>query len=156
MIYKSIYSSPLGFLEICADGGEKVTRIYFTSTPSSRYTECESTRRAAEQLAAYFQGSLTDFTVPLAPEGTAFEQQVWEACRNIPYGETRTYKEIAAAIGDEKAARKAGQAVEKNPVAILIPTHRVKGKLSLLGSISSQAAIHEALRGAEKNFLKNS
>ncbi|MGF1690933.1 methylated-DNA--[protein]-cysteine S-methyltransferase [Photobacterium kagoshimensis] len=79
------------------------------------------------QLDAYFAGTLTRFTVPLAPEGTEFQKQVWTALRSIPYGETCSYKTIADAINNPKAVRAVGAANGKNPIAIIVPCHRVIG-----------------------------
>lgn len=84
-------------------------------------------RQAAAELAAYFAGDLREFTVPLAPKGTPFQQKVWAALREIPYGETRSYKEIAAMVGNEKACRAVGMANNRNPLPIFIPCHRVVG-----------------------------
>ncbi|MBR2590451.1 MAG: methylated-DNA--[Clostridia bacterium] len=154
MIYKSIFSSPLGYLELCSDGGEAITRAYFTSAPSAEYTQNTLTETAAKQLGEYFEGKRRSFDVPLSPEGTEFEKQVWMACAQIPYGEARTYKELAIAIGDDKAARKVGQAVDANPIVLFIPTHRVKGKASLLAALGAEYAINEALYGAEVNYKK--
>ncbi|MBX6353122.1 MAG: methylated-DNA--[protein]-cysteine S-methyltransferase [Thermoflavifilum sp.] len=76
----------------------------------------------------YALGERTTFTVPLAPTaGTPFQQRVWAALREIPYGETRTYAEIAAAAGNPRAVRAVGQANRANPVAVIIPCHRVIG-----------------------------
>ena len=83
--------------------------------------------RAAEQLEAYFAGELTAFDVPLDMRGTAFQRQVWEALLAIPYGETRSYGEIAAAIGAPTASRAVGAANGSNPVSIIVPCHRVIG-----------------------------
>ncbi|MDO6497955.1 methylated-DNA--[protein]-cysteine S-methyltransferase [Photobacterium sanguinicancri] len=79
------------------------------------------------QLDAYFSGSLTRFTVPLAPQGTEFQKQVWTALRSVPYGETCSYKAIAEAISNPKAVRAVGAANGKNPIAIIVPCHRVIG-----------------------------
>ena len=84
-------------------------------------------RQAAAELASYFAGQLRAFTVPLAPKGTPFQQKVWAALREIPYGETRSYKEIAAMVGNEKACRAVGMANNRNPLPIFIPCHRVVG-----------------------------
>jgi len=154
MIYKSIFSSPLGFLEICADSGDAVSRIYFTSTPSRNFTESEVTKRAALQLEEYFQGKRRSFDFPMQPEGTEFEKEVWRACTEIPYAESLSFKELAANIGDDKAAKKVGLAVDKNPVFIAVPTHRVKGKTNFLAGFSTEAALKEALLGMEVNFEK--
>lgn len=154
MIYKSIFSSPLGFVEICADGTQAITRAYFTSTPSAEYTENEITRRARAQLEEYFAGNRRCFDVPLAPEGSDFQKQVWDMCKTIPYGESRTFKELAAMLGDSGTARKVGAAVEENPICIFIPAHRVTGKMSFLAALSSNNAVQEALLGAEQAFLR--
>ena len=84
-------------------------------------------RQAAAELTAYFAGQLRQFPVPLAPKGTPFQQKVWAALREIPYGETRSYKEIAAMVGNEKACRAVGMANNRNPLPIFIPCHRVVG-----------------------------
>ncbi|HEY90110.1 MAG TPA: methylated-DNA--[protein]-cysteine S-methyltransferase [Thermoflexia bacterium] len=82
---------------------------------------------AQEQLAAYFAGSEREFGLPLDLRGTPFQRAVWIALLQIPYGETRTYGEIAAAVGRPAAARAVGQAVGANPVSIIVPCHRVLG-----------------------------
>lgn len=83
--------------------------------------------RAREQLEEYFAGSRRSFDLPLSPKGTEFQLSVWRALLDIPYGETRTYGQIAHAIGSPKAARAVGMANNKNPIAIIIPCHRVIG-----------------------------
>ena len=79
------------------------------------------------QLASYFGGKLRTFTVPLAPEGTHFQMRVWEELRHIPYGRTTSYHELAERIGEPRATRAVGQANGANPIAILVPCHRVIG-----------------------------
>ena len=81
----------------------------------------------ADQLGAYFTGSLTRFAVPLDVAGSEFQRQVWGALLKIPYGETRSYGAVAKAIGQPKAARAVGLANNQNPVTIIIPCHRVIG-----------------------------
>jgi methylated-DNA-[protein]-cysteine S-methyltransferase len=78
---------------------------------------------AREQLQAYFDGTLTDFDLPLAPAGTVYRRAVWQALRDIPYGETRSYQAIAAQAGG--SARSVGQANGHNPIPLIIPCHRV-------------------------------
>jgi methylated-DNA-[protein]-cysteine S-methyltransferase len=78
---------------------------------------------AREQLQAYFDGALTAFDLPLAPTGTAYRRRVWQALRDIPYGETRSYQDIAATAGG--SARSVGQANGNNPIPLIIPCHRV-------------------------------
>ena len=84
-------------------------------------------RPVAEQLAGYFDGRLREFTLPLAPRGTPFQLVVWQALRRIGYGEVRTYAQVAAAIGRPTAVRAVGAANGANPIAVVIPCHRVIG-----------------------------
>ncbi len=98
--------------------------------------ETELLQRAEKELLEYFAGERKEFSIPLAFHGTDFQRRVWEELLKIPYGETTTYKEIATAIGHEKAVRAVGSAVGKNPIAILIPCHRVLPKSGGLGGFS--------------------
>jgi methylated-DNA-[protein]-cysteine S-methyltransferase len=86
---------------------------------------------AARQLAAYFAGKLTDFDLPLVPSGSRFEQRVWAAMQTIPYGQTRSYGDLAEAVGS--APRAVGRACGKNPIPIVIPCHRVLARAGLGG-----------------------
>ena len=155
MINKTVFSSPLGYIEICADGGAEVTRLYFTSTPSKTYTENENTALAAAQLEEYFKGERKEFTFPMKPEGSEFQKTVWEQCRKTKYGETTTYKQIATDIGDDKSARAVGNALGENPILIAIPCHRVIRKNNFLSGFAAGTAVKEALLNFEKNNLKN-
>lgn len=83
---------------------------------------------AREQLAEYFAGERTEFDVPLAPVGTQFQEQVWDALRRIPYGRTASYGEIARGIGHPSASRAVGMANGSNPISIIVPCHRVIGR----------------------------
>jgi methylated-DNA-[protein]-cysteine S-methyltransferase len=87
----------------------------------------EPFKTAADQLDAYFAGTLTRFTLTLAPRGSQFQQRVWAALSEIPYGETESYGELAARIGSPGGARAVGLANGKNPIGIVIPCHRVVG-----------------------------
>ncbi|GAA3751594.1 methylated-DNA--[protein]-cysteine S-methyltransferase [Plantactinospora mayteni] len=83
---------------------------------------------AVEQLRAYFAGELTEFAVPLSVRrGSEFERAVWTEMSKIPYGETRTYGEVAAAVGDPAAARAVGVACNRNPIPVIVPCHRIVG-----------------------------
>jgi methylated-DNA-[protein]-cysteine S-methyltransferase len=79
------------------------------------------------QLTAYFEGRLREFDLALDPEGTPFQLRVWEELRRIPYGEVRSYSDVAAAIGQPKAVRAVGAANGSNPIPIVVPCHRVTG-----------------------------
>ena len=83
--------------------------------------------KAKDELEEYFEGKRKEFDLPLKQEGTEFQEKVWNALSKIPYGETRTYKEIAKMIGNEKASRAVGMANNKNNIPIIIPCHRVIG-----------------------------
>ena len=89
--------------------------------------ETETLQQAIKELREYIEGKRKIFDIPLKPQGTPFRRKVWEALSNIPYGETRSYKDIAQAIGSEKAYRAVGTANNKNPIPIFIPCHRVIG-----------------------------
>ena len=88
---------------------------------------CEVLEKCKVQLERYFSGDLLEFDLPLAPVGTEFQQKVWTELLKIPYGETITYMDLAVRLGDPKCIRAAGTANGKNPIAIVIPCHRVIG-----------------------------
>ncbi|ENX21480.1 hypothetical protein F892_00708 [Acinetobacter vivianii] len=88
--------------------------------------------KVKQQLEEYFAGQRQQFDLPLDFQGTAFQKQVWQALLNIPYGETRSYKEIAVQLGNEKAVRAVGAANGKNPISIIAPCHRVIGSSGAL------------------------
>ena len=123
------YQTSIGKLAI-AENGQAVTNLYFDEGAIPHEAIHEETgllREAGLQLQEYLAGSRQEFDLPLAPEGTVFMQLVWEALLTIPYGETRTYREIAEAIGSPTAARAVGHANSKNPLSLFIPCHRVIG-----------------------------
>jgi methylated-DNA-[protein]-cysteine S-methyltransferase len=111
-------------------------------------------RQAAQQLAEYAQGARRDFDVPLRLEGTAFQRKVWMALADIPYGETRSYHEVAQAIGRPGASRAVGQANHQNPVAPLIPCHRVVTSSGTLGGYGGGLELKRAMLEQEGVQLK--
>jgi methylated-DNA-[protein]-cysteine S-methyltransferase len=136
------FEGPLGGLWITADE-EAITEISWVpvGTPDD-LVETPLLREAARQLEEYFAGRRTEFDLPLRAVGTPFRQRVWEALRAIPYGETRTYGDIAHACvsdlagarGDARAwARAVGGACHNNPLSIVVPCHRVVGTSGLTG-----------------------
>lgn len=116
--------SPLGALTLYEEQGALV-RLAFGTTDSSQPTTLLLT--AARQLAEYFSGARRAFSLPLAPRGTAFQQAVWAALEQIPYGQTLSYAELAALLSRPKACRAVGGACHANPLPVLIPCHRVLG-----------------------------
>jgi len=93
--------------------------------PAADATPCPILQRASRQLAEYFAGRRRQFDLPLLPVGTAFQRRVWQALRQIPFGATASYREIARAIGQPTACRAVGGANGRNPLPIVIPCHRV-------------------------------
>ena len=93
----------------------------------------EAAQRVTRELDAYFRGTLTTFTVPLAPNGTTFQKQVWNALLDIPFGSTTTYGALAKLLGNPGAMRAVGAANGANPIWLLIPCHRVVGSQGLHG-----------------------
>lgn len=121
---------PIGVLGL-VDDGQGLSRVFLRREDSpapAEEGETPLTRQAAAELEEYFAGKRTSFTVPLSPQGTPFQLSVWQALRDIPYGQTRTYGEIAAAVGRPRAARAVGMANHDNPLLIFTPCHRVVGK----------------------------
>jgi len=112
-------------------------------------------REATRQLDAYFLGKLESFDLKLAPEGTEFQKSVWKALCKIPYGETRTYKDIAASVGKPKAYRAVGLANNRNPIAIIVPCHRVIGSNDKLTGYASGLDLKAFLLKLEENKLKD-
>jgi methylated-DNA-[protein]-cysteine S-methyltransferase len=99
----------------------------FPSAPGPRNDAHPLLRQAATQLQAYFGGQLREFHLTLDMQGTDFQKRVWRQLQTIPYGETRSYAQIASAIGTPKAVRAVGSANGSNPIAIVVPCHRVIG-----------------------------
>lgn len=109
-------------------------------------------QKAHAELSEYFAGARKSFTVPLNPQGTMFQRAVWAALRAIPYGETRSYGEIAAAIGKPNAARAVGGANNRNPLLIFTPCHRVIGANGALVGFAAGLNMKEALLALEKKY----
>ena len=118
--------SPIGKLYLTGEG-KTITGLYFQEPLGTFEAAAEAAADAEDQLRRYFAGELKIFQLPLRPEGTAFQRAVWQALQTIPYGETRSYGQIAAQIGRPKASRAVGMANNRNPISILIPCHRVVG-----------------------------
>ena len=102
------------------------------------------------QLDKYFAGKLLKFSLDLAPQGTLFQREVWDALLQIPYGETRSYQDIAHAIGNPKAVRAVGNSNARNPIAIIIPCHRVIGADGKLTGYAGGLAYKRALLDLEQ------
>ena len=148
------YDTPVGKLIIGEENGA-ITRVTWTQLPKE-YLQ-EETALIAEcrnQLEEYFAGKRKTFDLPLAPKGTDFQQKVWSALQEIPYGEVCTYKDIAAAVGNPKGCQAVGGANGKNPIAIIIPCHRVIGKSGKLVGYAGGMENKKFLLELEKSHLR--
>ena len=136
--------SPLGPLRLVADEAA-LAGVYLPAqaAPAASPGATPVLARAAAQLAEYFAGARRDFDVPLAPRGTEFQARVWRELTHIPYGETRSYGELARALGRPSASRAVGAANGKNPISILVPCHRV---IAGSGALTGYAGGLEAKR----------
>ena len=131
-LYRRTVSSPIGeILLVAEDSGLRELHLPGTfddsEVASDEVSDCEALAEAADQLGAYFAGELTRFDLPLVLSGTDFQVRVWRALADIPYARTESYGSVAARIGNAKASRAVGMANNKNPLAIVLPCHRVIG-----------------------------
>jgi len=123
--YNIVYEYPVGHIEI-GYTDSTICSVNFTNKPvGGRRSELSD--RADMQLKEYFSGKRKDFDLPLALQGTPFRMKVWQALLEIPYGETRSYKDVAVRVGNPKAIRAVGGANHNNPISIIVPCHRVIG-----------------------------
>ena len=121
------YDTNLGIIGI-KDNNKSITEIFFSKDKiGDNIKETDLIKACFRQLKEYFEGKRKEFNVPIEAKGTEFQNKVWKALLDIPYGETRSYKDIAIAIGNEKACRAIGMGNNKNPISIIIPCHRVVG-----------------------------
>lgn len=127
-----IIDSPLGALTLAGDG-DALTGLYFSAPVRPPAAAALGTRvttgfdAGVEQLREYFAGARREFDLALRPAGSPFQQQVWNLVRRIPYGETRSYGQLAAQLGDPAKSRAVGAANGQNPLPIIVPCHRVIG-----------------------------
>ena len=143
--------TPVGDL-LAVDSQGALTQLVFgcqppPGCPMGQTPLLEETQR---QLLEYFAGKRQQFDLPLRPEGTPFRQQVWQALLSIPYGQTRSYRDIAASVGAPRAVRAVGGANHHNPISIIIPCHRVIGADGSLRGYGGGTAIKTALLALER------
>ncbi|PZF86481.1 methylated-DNA--[protein]-cysteine S-methyltransferase [Jiangella anatolica] len=134
-LYWTTIDSPLGTFWATGDG-TALTGLYMerpAALDGPGWIEDDTSfALVREQLAAYFAGELRRFSLPLSPVGTPFQRQVWDALLAIPYGETRSYREIAEQLGRPTASRAVGAANGRNPISVVVPCHRVIGTSGVL------------------------
>ncbi|MGH7887370.1 MAG: methylated-DNA--[protein]-cysteine S-methyltransferase [Candidatus Binatia bacterium] len=133
LFYKEI-ESPVGKLRLVASANALVGLLWEEKDPNRVRLDGQKNARhhpilvqAERQLSEYFTGKRTQFELPLEPRGTEFQKKVWRSLRKIPFGKTKSYMEIARAIGLPRACRAVGGASGKNPLSIIVPCHRVVG-----------------------------
>ena len=150
MMHYSTIDSPLGLLLIAADPtGLRLVGFQQDNKPPAYgpawVEDHRPLRVAIQQLEAYFAGRLQHFTLHLAPVGTPFQQSVWRAVQRIPYGKTMSYGALAHQLGNPQAARAVGAANGRNPLAIVIPCHRVVGSTGKLRGYRGGIDLKKAL-----------
>lgn len=176
MKYYQEYTSPIGQIRLMEED-HAIVRLELAGTPGSNHflrrgeptyeewgrkwiadgAECLETpviRQAHRELEEYFAGKRRKFSVPLSAKGTPFQEKVWEVLQTIPYGETRTYGQVAAALGKPSACRAVGMANHCNPVSIMIPCHRVIGAKGALTGYGGGLDLKEFLLRLEQNHTE--
>lgn len=149
---QAYYDTPIGTLGI-AEAQGRITHVFFEGDPKAAATvtaRTACTDEAARQLLAYFAGDLREFSVPLDLRGTPFYLAVWKALCSVPYGATATYKDMAVAAGNPKAARAVGLACNRNPVPLIVPCHRIVGAGGKLTGFGGGLDIKERLLNLER------
>ncbi|MCC7231247.1 MAG: methylated-DNA--[protein]-cysteine S-methyltransferase [Fimbriimonadaceae bacterium] len=151
--FHNTISSPIGPLTTVVDDDGAVTAIHFGEyEPAKSQKSPDRTALVDGQLAEYFAGYRKSFDLQLKPKGTEFQMKVWAQLVAIPFGETRSYGQLAAALGNPGASRAVGRANATNPIAIVVPCHRVIGANGTLtgygGGLSMKEALLDLERGA--------
>ena len=146
--------SPIGVLIVSASDGavSSIALARGDDRALPGHSDAEPVlNRATAELREYFDGKRDVFTFPMNPEGTKFQQSVWNALLQIPFGETRTYGQIASVAGSPKGARAVGMACNKNPIMIAVPCHRVVGADGSLTGYAGGTPIKQELLDLEKS-----
>lgn len=157
-MHRKVMHSPIGRLMLEEEDGALVRVAFEREIPAGIEEQAEELplqaievlEKAERQLDEYFAGERKVFNLPLAPKGTEFQKKVWAALCDIPYGETRSYGQIAAAVGNPKASRAVGMANHRNPISIIVPCHRVIGADGRLVGFGGGLWIKERLLKLEK------
>ena len=161
-LFRVFHLSPLGRLSLiaCDDG---LMAVLWPNDPPGRVPLADGVdapdhpvlKETAAQLDAYFAGALRQFDLPLAPRGTAFQRSVWNALDMIPFGETRSYADIARAIDRPSAVRAVGAANGRNPLSIVTPCHRVVGSNGMLTGFAGGIEAKQWLLAHERSIATN-
>ncbi|WP_419726242.1 methylated-DNA--[protein]-cysteine S-methyltransferase [Terrisporobacter petrolearius] len=148
------YETEIGIIGI-RENNKAITDIFFSKVDTNdNIEETDLIKECFKQLKEYFEGNRRDFDLPLETRGTEFQKKVWDELLKIPYGETKSYKDIAIAIGNEKACRAIGMANNKNHIPIIIPCHRVIGSNGKLVGYAGGLNVKEKLLNIENLDVK--
>lgn len=162
MFFTHLDGTPVGRLLIAGDANGlrhvSFAKTHFSSPLTTPQKDWEANEKplkeAVKQLKAYFSGKLRDFDLLLAPEGTDFQQKVWKALQTVQFGTTASYGNIAAQIGNSAASRAVGMANGRNPIAIIIPCHRIIGSTGKLVGYGGGLSHKETLLKFEQSMRK--
>lgn len=127
MSYQISEQFKIGYLHLFSDG-TNITRVDFADKELKEQRTCDILETAKQQLNEYFEDKRQTFDLPLLPSGTEFQKKIWNILLQIEFSETKSYEWVSLQYGNKKAIRAVGQAIGKNPIAIIIPCHRVIGK----------------------------
>lgn len=155
MEFYNIYETKIGNILIKENNG-KIAQINIAKTKEEILAKKQETaiiKEAHLQIQEYLEQKRKKFILPLLLKGTNFQIKVWQALRTIPYGETRTYEEIAKQVGNSKAARAVGMANHNNPILIVVPCHRVIGKNKKLVGFGAGLEVKQALLEIENEGI---
>ncbi len=149
------FDTPFGTFTVLEEQG-RLTALMYGNTAPKDANPCRTPLlgEAEEQLMTYFAGRLQNFELPIALQGTPFQQKCWSALMQIPYGETRTYAQQANMIGSPKAARAVGMANHRNPLPIIVPCHRVVGANGKLTGYTGGLWLKQQLLLLEAKHMK--
>lgn len=148
------YNTEIGKIGI-GEEDNTITDVFFEKEELGDFVirETPLIKEAFVQIDEYLKGKRKFFDLPMSLKGTEFQKKVWKALEDIPYGETKSYKDIAIAVGNEKASRAIGMANNRNPISIIIPCHRVIGKNGKLVGYGGGLNIKEHLLKLEKDKI---
>lgn len=145
------YQTKIGRIKI-AQEGDAIVEINVTESEKESEKETPLIKKTIKELEEYFEGKRKFFDIPISIKGTEFQEKVWEALLRIPYGETKSYEDIAKMIGCPKGARAVGMANHNNKIIIIIPCHRVIGKNGKLVGYAGGLPVKEKLLQIESNY----
>ena len=153
-IYYTTINTPVGFLKIATNDTALLSVDFSDQHSESGSYQPEILKNSVSQLVEYFNGTRTEFSLNLNPEGTEFQKKVWQHVKSIPYGQTVSYLDIALLSGSEKNTRAVGLANGKNPIPIIIPCHRVIGSSGKMTGYAGGIERKKWLLIHEQNIVK--